>query len=67
MTKRVKLPGDGGEQGGPKEMDFTAEDESLDDANAYGSEDVSDYEGQPKEAPRQAYFDVDRCRIMFQL
>ena len=43
------------------------DEESLDDVEAYGSEDVSDYEGQPKSAPRQAYFGADHCRIKFQL
>ena len=36
-------------------------------ANAYGSEDMSNYEGQPKVPPRHAYFGADQCRIKFQL
>jgi hypothetical protein len=67
MTKKVKLPGDGDERGGLRDEDLAMDEESLDDVEAYGSEDVSDYEGQPKAAPRQAYFGEDRCRIKFQL
>ena len=66
MTKRVKLPGDG-EERGLEEADLSIEDESPSDADVQGSEDVSDYEGQPRAAPRQAYFGADRCRIKFQL
>jgi hypothetical protein len=32
-----------------------------------GSKDVSDYEGNPREAPQHAYFGANQCRVMFQL
>ena len=67
MTKKVKLPGDNDDREGLEDEEGVMDEASLDDVEAYGSEDVSDYEGQPKAAPRQAYFGADRCRIKFQL
>ena len=67
MTKKVKLPGDSEGLESLQDADLSPGEDSPNEADAYGSEDVSDYEGQPKAAPRQAYFGADRCRIKFQL
>ena len=45
--------------------DYSAEEDS--EGRTDGSEDVSDYEGNPKEAPRCAFFGADRCRAKFKL
>jgi hypothetical protein len=73
MTKKVKLPEDRETFG----MDEIVEDDlSLDELSETEgsrggrtavSEDVSDYEGKPKEAPSHAFFGPDRCRSQFQL
>jgi hypothetical protein len=68
MAKKVKLPGDSQGFEDLQDAELSPGEESPNDGgDAYGSEDVSDYEGQPKAAPRQAYFGADRCRIKFQL
>jgi hypothetical protein len=76
MAKRVKFPG-GSEAAGKDEIDdddllleqYSDEEEveESDGQKTVGSEDVSDFEGNPREAPRHAYFGADRCRVKFQL
>jgi hypothetical protein len=76
MAKRVKFPG-GSDAAGKDEIDdddlsleqYSEEDEGEESEGhkTAGSEDVSDYEGNPREAPRHAYFGADRCRVKFQL
>ena len=75
MTKRVTVPDDPGIKG----EDMIANDDDLlsndyseaeasQDGRAAGSgEDVLDYKGNPKAAPPQGYFGLDRCRRQFQL
>jgi hypothetical protein len=75
MTKRVTVPDDPvikGEDMIANDDDLLLNDyseaEASQDGRAAGSgEDVSDYEGNPKGAPPQAYFGLDRCRSQFQL
>jgi hypothetical protein len=78
MAKKVKFPSSS-EAAGKDEIDNDNDDLSLeqyseaeddDESEGHktaGSEDVSDYEGNPREAPRHAYFGADRCRVKFQL
>ena len=74
MTKRVTVLDDPlikGEDMIANDDDLLLNDYSDAEASngrAAGSgEDVSDYEGNPKAAPPQAYFGLDRCRRQFQL
>ena len=78
MAKKVKFPSSS-EAAGKDEIGNDNDDLSLeqyseaeddDESEGHktaGSEDVSDYEGNPRETPRHAYFGADRCRVKFQL
>ena len=48
--KKVKLPGDTDDWEGLEDKDVVMDKESLKEVEAYGSEDMSNYEGQPKAA-----------------
>ena len=67
MTKKVKLPGDTNDREDLEDEDMDMDEETLKEVEAYSSEDMSNYEGQPKAALRQAYFGADHCRVKFQL
>jgi hypothetical protein len=73
MTKTVKLPEDRDTLGMDEiveddlSLDELSETEGSRDGGTAVSEDVSDYDGKPKEAPSHAFFGLDRCRSQFQL
>jgi len=73
MVKKVVLPDDSvgeGKDGIVGDDDLSLENYSDGEESGgrtEGSEDVSIYEGNPKEAPRYAFFGANRCRAKFKL
>ena len=70
MTKTIKIPKDDNILGLGKVEGYDDDlilDEASQEAMTLGSEDVSDYEGDPKRAPTSLYFGKDRCLKLFQL
>ena len=68
MARQVKIPGDA-EILGMDDIDrYTqSDDEFSQGEETTGSQDVSDYEGNPRAAPARIYIGPDCCRKEFQV